>query len=149
MQNRKILSLEEVLKLDRRPTLQEMVDLSIEDYTKYLYHKGIIKYIPEECNAMYYMEDDYDPNDDVIYSLIHEIENSSLSESCDYWDKPDTFILNESEEWNAPDKERGILYLKNGYSVEYTYRKDDNWVSIYPKNKYGKYLTPEYGFFYF
>ena len=54
MQNRKILTLEEVLNLDRRPTLQEMVDLSIEDYTKYLYEKGIIKYIPESGSAYDY-----------------------------------------------------------------------------------------------
>ena len=55
MQNRKILTLEEVLKLDRRPTLQEMVDLSLEDYTKYLYKKGIIKYIPESGNLEDYI----------------------------------------------------------------------------------------------
>jgi len=47
MNDRKILTLNEVLNLDRRPTLQEMIDLSIEDYTKYLYQKGIIKYMPE------------------------------------------------------------------------------------------------------
>jgi len=38
MKERKVLSLEEVLNLDRRPTLQEMIDLSTEDYIKYLYN---------------------------------------------------------------------------------------------------------------
>ena len=51
MNNRKILTLDEILSLDRRPTLQEMVDLSIEDYTKYLFEKGIISRIPDFENG--------------------------------------------------------------------------------------------------
>jgi len=72
MNNRKILTLNEILSLDRRPTLQEMVDLSIEDYTKYLYAKGIIKFIPESGSAYDY-EDIPDENNIINYDSVDDI----------------------------------------------------------------------------
>jgi len=106
MQKRKILTLEEVLNLDRRPTLQEMVDLSVEDYTKYLYIKGIIKYIPESGNVKNY--DDaytYNPFNDVVILLknseyMKSIIENELNESknnnlnwCDWDNLPEIDII--------------------------------------------------------
>ena len=102
MKNRKILTLNEILSLDRRPTLQEMVDLSIEDYTKYLFEKGIIKYIPESGSVVDYEpknNKDYYPFDDIVLRLKDgTIENhGGVFECC--WDKNDYFLnrpINES-----------------------------------------------------
>jgi len=106
MQNRKILTLEEILNLDRRPTLQEMVDLSVEDYTKYLYYKRIIKYMPESGNAKDYEPDyddwnDYYPDNDVVLELndpnLDEGILDNRASQC-FWDfnTPEENLLNES-----------------------------------------------------
>ncbi|MCL2313093.1 MAG: hypothetical protein FWC41_11550 [Firmicutes bacterium] len=107
MQERKILTLTEVLNLDRRPTLQEMVDLSIEDYTKYLYYKGIIKYIPENLED-YDNWDEYDPECDLVLRLKLPKTNTSLNPNLDkYIDE------NKLEEY------KGVHYLtESGKSFE-------------------------------
>ncbi|MCL2311537.1 MAG: hypothetical protein FWC41_03450 [Firmicutes bacterium] len=139
MQNRKILTLEEVLNLDRRPTLQEMVDLSKEDYTKYLYYKGIIKYIPENLEDYQDNTNDkndlecFDPEDDIVLDL----KNPNGSEimkgwgwgtfAC-YWDgyKNEDYNnpLNESL-INSIDEEYGVIFGADGKEYEYGFCPDD------------------------
>ena len=142
MQDRKVLTLNEVLNLDRRPTLQEMVDLSIEDYTKYLYQKGIIKYMPEKLEDYEPTNDnDYDPDCDVVL----ELHNPKLEENYDldnricpcFWDfnSSEENMLNESlgtffEEINLP------LISKNGREFVYSYSKDED-------NDYFYYIIPK------
>jgi hypothetical protein len=152
MQERKILTLEKVLNLDRRPTLQEMVDLSIEDYTKYLYHKGIIKYIPEDYDLWEFAREQ-DCNDtrdlwiDYIteFDIIHTLRSSWYSGPDDefgYWDVSEGFTLNESEEWNNPNIiEKGIVYV-NGKEVEYDIT-NDNKLTVYEKYGDGRYSDPQ------
>ena len=103
MQERKILTINECLELKRPLTLQEAVDLPINTYKEYLYHLGVIKYIPE--NLLNYVsektEDDrYDPKLDVILALKgFEFEFDEISEEENK--------LNEEkqEEWRAANKE--------------------------------------------
>jgi len=71
MQDRKILTLNECLELKRQPTLQEMVDLSIEDYKQFLFAKRIIKYMPDRLED-YVAVDEYDgyyPHLDIVLEL--------------------------------------------------------------------------------
>jgi len=117
MNNRKILTLNEILSLDRRPTLQEMVDLSIEDYTKYLYHKGIIKYLPDFENGenIYDLskKDLKDFNDcEFVLNIIDSQSRSKVEEECFSYDK-DFYpikkeILNETI---SNCIESGVLYI--------------------------------------
>lgn len=73
---RKRLTLEEVLKLNRRPTLQEIVDLSLEDYVKYLYHKGVIEYAPElMVNYLNFLEQDDAEYNDSYDIILDNLEN--------------------------------------------------------------------------
>jgi len=72
MQERKILTLNECLELNRPITLQEAVDLSLEDYTKYLYCKKIINYIPESLDKYVSEKNEdfmYRPEFDIILKL--------------------------------------------------------------------------------
>jgi len=135
MQERKILTLEEVLNLDRRPTLQEMVDLSIEDYTKYLYEKGIIKYIPESGNVDDYEYDgNYHPDDDIVVLLKYpgfgELE-------ADLW-YPTVEQLNETFE--GEDVEECMIYVNDkGYKCDVW---GDGVVTVYTKTSDGKDKIP-------
>ena len=141
MQNRKILTLEEVLKLKRRPTLQEMVDLTHEEYVMYLYEKGIIDYIPENYDLWDYGYDynnydsnRYEPWEDPVLLLKNPIyEELNYTVSVDG--------LNESKTWDDPNViERGVIYTKNGTGVEYTI--DEHFVRLYEKNSKGEYEVP-------
>ena len=125
MKDRKILTSHEVLNLDRRPTLQEMVDLSIEDYTKYLFEKGIIKYIPESGSAYDY-EDIPDENNHITYNQLGDpvlslqaddyyIEIGSRDARQCYW--MDNYNLNESKNGDK-NKENKIINV-NGKTYEY------------------------------
>ena len=151
MQNRKILTLEEVLELDRRPTLQEMVDLSVEDYTKYLYKKGIIRYIPESGNLEDYEQDENDeydfyyPQNDVIL----ELRNGEAKEwyggvyPC-YWDEYDKedYQLNESLR-NSLDEYNVTLYGVDGTEYIYSYSIDEDgdiFYHIMTKDRYNNWL---------
>ena len=96
MQNRKILTLEEVLNLDRQPRLQEMLDLSPEDYIQYLYEKRIIKYIPESG----YLED-YVPENHWGYN----IENDIVTILTDY-DISLNDMMTEDEVWEMIDENK-------------------------------------------
>ena len=143
MNNRKILTLEEVLNLNRRPTLQEMVDLSVEDYTKYLFEKGIIKYIPEDYDLWEYdyEEDNYYPENDMLLKLDEDYGKNE-PDNCGGL-RPEGFILNESEGWNDPRIiEKGVVYV-NGKEVEYkinNINEDDTyWIDIYEKCSDGRY----------
>jgi hypothetical protein len=146
---RKTLTLNEVLNLNRKPTLQEMVDLSVEDYVKYLYHRGVIKYIPENYDLWEYEfidNDDYQTQMDIVHKLRSPYygEEDPDDEFGD-WDKPEGFTLNESEEWDNPNIiEKGILYV-NGKEVEYdiTINNGRNLISIYEKYSNGKYSLPD------
>ena len=139
MNDRKILTLNEVLNLNRRPTLQEMVDLSIEDYTKYLYKKGIIKYMPEKLKD--YVEPDcydfidYDPDDDIVL----ELKNPNGSELIDglktfisYWDgyADEDYNLNESLK-KIVNEEYGTIYGADGKKYDYSFYPDDFGVYNY------------------
>ena len=145
---RKALTLSEVLNLNRRPTLQEMVDLSDEDYTKYLYHKGIIKYIPENYDLLEEfgsklitngeeLTKNYIPQNDIVYQLRQSWygEDEPDNECADL---QEGFILNESEEWNNNSIiEKDILHV-NGKEVEYIIDKD-NYLTLYEKYSNGIY----------
>ncbi|MDR2834410.1 MAG: hypothetical protein LBV67_11915 [Streptococcaceae bacterium] len=135
MQNRKILSLNEVLNLDRRPTLQEMVDLavnSIEDYTKYLFEKGIIKYVPESGSVENYnldendISDYYCPSGDIIILLKND--EIGEGETCEcVWDeyiKTDEYRLNESYLESYDSGEYNKLLEYNGKEYIYSYSMD-------------------------
>ena len=134
MQDRKILTLEEVLNLNRKPTLQEMVDLSIEDYTKYLYYKGIIKYIPESGTVWNYVEDklnewgcniEYDPNDDAILYLKGDV--------IDEWDSLENSPkLNES----LNIIEEGVVYIEGNRKINYLINEETIYIL---HDKYGKF----------
>ena len=99
MNNRKILTLEEVLNLKERPTLQMMVDLSVEDYTKYLYHKGVLKYIPQNCKITECWWDDF-----------YQFEPTNIKYNG-WFDEPivqikgikDFFDLNNKPQWERSD----------------------------------------------
>ena len=141
MQNRKKLSLEEVLKLDRRPTLQEMVDLSVEDYTKYLYKKGIIKYIPESGNLEDYMpviveelSTPWHNSYDYKYSgdVNIEIRDPQYDMSVEDYDED----LNDPEDYKEMSiVEEGVLYFDN---KEYKYFiDDDEFVYFYKEDSKG------------
>jgi len=146
MQERKILTLEEVLNLDRRPTLQEMVDLSIEDYTKYLYHIGAIKYIPESGNLKDYEPDndwDYDIELDTILELKQPDYHISFDESM-----TEDEIINELKDANIKFlmKEGISKKLCEFFCVVYdkSMRAKKEEGNIYIKNeKYGYYVNGE------
>jgi len=128
MQNRKKLTLEECLKLKRQPTLQEMVDLSVEDYTKYLYYKGIIKYIPENL-ADYEPVDEYDgyyPCNDIAFQLKNPYYEEILEEYLNSDDEDELNESNEDEfdsslypEWKWCEPIRGIVEA-NGKKYQYS-----------------------------
>jgi len=130
MQNRKILTLEEVLNLNRRPTLQEMVDLSIEDYTKYLYEKGIIKYIPESGDLWDYNDDDdYFPG----YDPVLRIKEHDFYSNFDDEDYKSTEQIYEELD-DTIDK--GYLYVNN---EKYYYNiYNDCGIQIFQINSNGK-----------
>ena len=127
MQNKKNLTLDEDLKLDRQPTLQEMVDLSEKDYTKYLYCQGIIKYIPERLED-YEVVDEYDgyyPKVDIALELknprweilLEEQRNSDdeeLNESED-----DKNLVNLYPDWKDCEPTYGIVEDVNGKRHQY------------------------------
>jgi len=140
MNNRKILTLEEVLNLKERPTLQMMVDLSVEDYTKYLFEKGIIKYIPESGSVEDYRdpegykynsddelpdwEPDYSPTSDLIVYL--KKPDCVIKETKHFIEFDENEILNESE--NGFVGEVGVV---NIYGKDYNYVIDDFDMSLY------------------
>jgi hypothetical protein len=140
---RKIKTLNEVLNLNRRPTLQEMVDLSDEDYVKYLYHKGVIKYIPEnydlwEFDSGFDEWNEYITQRDIVYTLRSSYYGEDdPDDEFGYWDVSEGFTLNESEEWKNPNIiEKGIVIV-NGKEVEYDIT-NDNKITIYEKYSDGK-----------
>jgi hypothetical protein len=134
IQNRKILSLNEVLNLDRRPTLQEMVDLavnSIENYTEYLFEKGIIKYLPENLEDYEAIDGEYNSDQDIVLELMNPEFKSwinknylnELNENCNgEWTNEDEKELIELEkkctENPICEEENGIVYI-NGEEYEY------------------------------
>ena len=132
MNNRKILTLEEILQLDRRPTLQEMVDLSVEDYTKYLFEKGIIKYIPENILLENVSFNNTDYNDPVIRLRNVDWRNDIYDERG--------FTDEELKETN---KELEIDIIESGEIIvnenKFFYELDsDGWMSIYQIHSDGK-----------
>jgi hypothetical protein len=156
MQNRKILTLNEVLNLDRRPTLQEMVDLavnSIEDYTKYLFEKGIIKYVPENLEDYYLCESErngskYDPSDDLILDFINK--DYYIKDYDDYYihennnciiEFDENDFLNENE--NGFVDEIGIVNI-NGKDYNYIIEECD--IHFYKINKNGDKMNVMAGF---
>ena len=141
MENRKILTFDELIKLDRRPTLQEMVDVSDETYCKYLFHKGIIPHIPKNYDLI--NEFAHIPTNDYVLQadIVNQLRQSWYGE-----DEPDNdttefdagFNLTESQEWNNPNiVEKGIL-LVNGLELEYTV-DIDNYLTVYEKFTDGRY----------
>ena len=169
MQNRKVLTLQEVLELERQPTLQEMVDLSLEDYAKYLYEKGIIDYAPEIL-VDYCKGKEYKPSYDVVLNsekkyyipddiiiLINDMDYTPMFDKREYLDKDDKineyyeklfnimhddFNLYESEQWNNPNIiEKGTIYFRHNVEVEYSI-DNENKVTLYEKNTEGKYWNP-------
>ena len=150
MENRKILTLNEILSLDRRPTLQEMVDLSIEDYTKYLYHKGIIKYIPESGSVVNYepIRDidgycDYVSGRDLILDIKKGFKTKKLIEGEEYelLEFEEDEILNEDE--NGFIGELGTVIINE---KEYNYVIDDFDVTFYEIDDDGDKFTLKGGF---
>jgi len=135
---RKALTLNEVLNLNRRPTLQEMVDLSVEDYVKYLYCKGIIKYMPEN---IYEYKDDIN---DIEYNARYD--PGLYLRKFDYkYDIDDTKGLNDKELKDLNEElefdiiEKGIIYVnekKFYYELE-----SEGWLSVYQIRPDGKKIS--------
>ena len=169
MNNRKILTLKEVLNLDRKPTLQEMVDLSIEDYAKYLFNNGIINYAPEIL-VKYLEQEKYEDSDGIVLNFkkyVPHKDNILVLNCSDYepmfdrdrcetltkkeraneyymtlWNVPDDFELYTSEQWNNPNIiEKGVLINRYGVEVEYSI-DNENKIIFYEKNLDGKYWNP-------
>jgi hypothetical protein len=138
---RKILTLKEVLMLNRRPTLQEMVDLSNEDYTKFLYCRGVIPYIPENCDLWEFEFDtsqNYEPDEDPVL-LLKDSDYQEYYHRTELLNKP----LYESEEWNNVNIiEKGILYTKGRGEIEYVITQEDT--ILYEKDSKNRYLEPWY-----
>jgi len=135
MNNRKILTLNEILSLDRRPTLQEMVDLSDEDYCKFLFERGVIPFIPEDFNLEVFEELDeyYGTYNDIVWKLNHK--DLSKDEGFNpnhygfgYYDKyyDEEFVDYVINESLTEDMEKGVLYDKfgNEWSYNYEFVKD-------------------------
>jgi len=125
MQERKILTLNECLELNRPITLQEAVDLSLEDYTKYLYYKKIINYIPESLDK--YVNEhntDYDPELDIVLSIKgfefddedEEDDSEEIDEkiSTENDDIDDNFEKQETEFFNIYLNEKLLNCTLNG-----------------------------------
>jgi hypothetical protein len=133
MQDRKKLNLNEVLNLDRRPTLQEMVDLSIEDYTKYLYQKGII---PEGFEIRFNEDDnwiddgtyDYDPDGDIVFKLKNgTINDNGGTFSCDFY-KNKPLIESSIDNVNKNLNECNLpVQSSDGRTFYYTYSEDSGF----------------------
>jgi len=148
MQERKILTLEEVLNLDRQPRLQEMLDLSIEDYTKYLYHKGIIKYIPESGSVYDYEPDndwDYEVELDMVPVLKDTYYDISIQESMTE-DEVNEILLENIKEGDKILREQALNESLNveDYNKRFIKYKDEVG-SIYLKNKEYRYHINETG----
>ena len=147
MNNRKILTLNEILSLYRRPTLQEMVDLSDEDYCKFLFERGVIKYIPEDYELYDYKQEnnkDYNPLYDTVLLLRYGgyTDDDRELEKILWNEKPIGFSLNKSEEWKNPNIiEKGVVYV-DGKGVEYNIT-NDNILTIYEKWLDGRYNFPD------
>jgi hypothetical protein len=171
MKERKILTLEEVINLDRQPTLQEMLDLSMEDYTKYLYHRKVIKYIPENYDLHNYKSAnywDYDVENDMVVLLknpeydyffdesiteeeLIEIDNDLIKENVE---KAQEDLLNETltiEEYNKifaqNEEEKGYIFIKD---KKHEYHIDNmGGLTIFTKNPDGsKNIVDTGGIFY-
>ena len=108
MQKRKILTLEECLELERPLTLQEAVDLPLDTYKKYLYHCGILRYLPESLkdyiteNKYDYIPEhntDYDPEMDIILRMKNPNFSETLDEdlSDEEWTEEDEIEYQENE----------------------------------------------------
>ena len=112
---RKVLTLNECLELERPLTLQEAVDLPLDVYKEYLYHRGILRYLPEKLeeyiteNKYEYIAEndkdndtDYDPSIDIVLDLKgfefdlddfklqeneenDDIEYEQIDEDCDLY----------------------------------------------------------------
>jgi len=131
MNNRKILTLNEILSLDRRPTLQEMVDLSDEDYCKFLFERGVIPFIPEDFNLEVFEELDYKYGtfNDIVWNLNHH-DNSNPENDClygvNYYDKitNEQYVLNESLFEKEPIEKNVTIYDKFGNEFMYSYEKE-------------------------
>ena len=142
---RKIKTLNEVLNLNRRPTLQEMVDLSVEDYTKYLYYKGIIKYIPENIyeykdpndnDSIYFKPGCYYPEEDIILELKNPNGSERLCHGVIFdcsWDgyNDKDYILNETLKASIKN-EYGLISGadKTEYIYKFSSNEDDEFYYI-------------------
>jgi len=136
---RKTLTLNEILNLNRIPTLQEMVDLSVEDYTKYLYHKGVIKYIPENIYNYQNNPDDendfYFPDEDIVLELKNPNGSENINGIIDfvrYWDGygNEDYMLNESLE-EIIDESNRIICGADGTEYIYGCLRGDKGVINY------------------
>ena len=148
---RKIKTLNEVLNLNRRPTLQEMVDLSVEDYVKYLYCEGIIKYMPESGDLWDYMaidDKDYHVGEDIIF----KIKDNNLVFDDEFDDED---VLSEEkiiEAFNGQETENGILYGIYGKNYHYFMEKNisENGthyaLTIYEVKENGTKIIKDYGY---
>ena len=111
MQERKIKTLQEVLGLERQPTLQEIIDLSLEDYAKYLYHIGVINYAPEVFMDYWNYTDDVE--DDYSYSIVSN--NTNKYDPCD----DDIMIINEPDYEPMFDRDKYELLDDEDRANEY------------------------------
>ena len=134
--NRKILTLHEVLNLDRRPTLQEMVDLYIEDYTKYLFEKGIIKYMPKNLQEYKPIIKESIGHCDILdydYDIVMQLSDPKYDISIEDFDEN----LNDPEINRYSDViEEGVVYYNN---KEYRYFVvEGDFIYIYEEDLNGK-----------
>ena len=104
-----------------------MVDLSEKDYAKYLYAKGIIKYIPERLED-YEVVDEYDgyypkvdialelknPRWEILLEEYHNSDDEELNESEE--DKFDTSLY---PDWKDCEPTYGIVEDVNGKQHQY------------------------------
>ena len=148
MKDRKILTLHEVLNLDRRPTLQEMVDLYIEDYTKYLFEKGIIGRLPdfEKGEDIWSLnkKERKDYNDCEFVSNI--IDTRSNMEELYDEDYHHTYSRKEIKEELSNSIENGILYV-NEEEFQYIIKNNNKYeLSLYTIKENGDYVWMAGGF---
>lgn len=157
MQERKTLTLNECLELERPLTLQEAVDLPLDTYKKYLYHRGILRHLPENLeDYVYDGGNDYNPEDDYVLKLknISYVKTIDEDLSDEEWSEEDEIEyqkiekqLQESSEYNEPVTfEYGIV---NIHGKDINYRMcDAGGIGVYKIEPDGSMLIYDAGFSY-
>ena len=155
MHNRKILTLNECLELERPLTLQEAVDLPIDTYKEYLYYRGILKYLPEKLEEYVTENDEYDDYHPEVDAVLRfkdsnfserlledlDVKHKRIAENC-LWDGQGYTLKKD-------DYEDGIINI-NGKDYNYcleTAGKYPGKVGIYKVDEFDEKIQHAFDLF--